>query len=252
MLLDPNLAYVLFVTGLWVAATAAYIPGTGVIDAAAAVALIGSLLLLSGLPTNPAGVLLLGVGVVGFAIIPFIRRRPLWLVVVGLGLQVVGSLLLYNDGMMVSPVLMMATLSIPLAYHTLLLMPIMQRQFARPAGSMERDAHLVGMAGRVIQTLNPVGTVYVNGETWTAEGRRKLKIGMPIVVVAREGLRLIVDLDKEKYAQLMAMGEAQQVEDTPIVSLRPVYKEKRKMDEAQQVEDTPIAQETSDADQRGE
>jgi len=216
MLFDPNLAYALFVTGLWVAATAIYIPGTGIIDLLGTASLLVSLAMLSALPTNLIGVLLLAVGVVGFALMPFIRRRPLWLVVAGLGLQIVGSLLLYNDGMMVSPVLMTVVLGIPLAYHTLLLMPMMHRQFSRPDNDMERDAHLVGMAGRVIQMLNPVGTVYVNGETWTAEGRRKLKIGMPIVVVAREGLRLIVDLDKEKYAQLMAMGEAQPFEDAPI------------------------------------
>lgn len=212
---DPNLAYVLLVIGLWVAATAAYIPGTGVIDLAAALSLVGALILLAGLPTNPVGVLLLGVGVVGFAIVPFIRRRPLWLVVLGLGLQIIGSLALYNDGILVAPILMVVTLAIPLAYHTLILMPIMQRQYARPAGSMERDANLIGMTGRVVQLLNPVGTVYVNGETWTAEGRQKLKVGMPIIVVAREGLRLIVDLDKEKHARLMAMGEAESLDDAP-------------------------------------
>ncbi len=214
---DPNLAYVLFVTGLWVAATAAYIPGTGIIDIIAAASLMIALALLASLPTNLAGVLLLAVGVVGFALIPFIRRRPLWLVIAGLGAQIIGSLLLYNDGIMVSPLLIAVVLAIPLAYHTLLLMPIMQRQFARPSNAMERDAHLVGMTGRVVQLLNPVGTVYVNGETWTAEGRRKLKVGMPIIVVAREGLRLIVDLDKEKRAQLLAMGEASDVDDDPIV-----------------------------------
>ena len=57
---DPNLAYVLLVIGLWVAATAAYIPGTGVIDLAAALSLVGALVLLGGVPTNPVGALLLG------------------------------------------------------------------------------------------------------------------------------------------------------------------------------------------------
>jgi len=215
MPIDPNLAYVLFVTGLWVAATAAYIPGTGIIDLLAAASLLIALALLAALPTNLVGVLLLAVGVVGFALTPFIRRRPLWLVVGGLGLQIVGSIFLFNDGVMVSPIVMVVVLAIPLAYHTLLLMPMMERQFAHPGGTMERDAHLIGMSGRVVQMLNPVGAVYVNGETWTAEGRRKLKVGIPIVVVAREGLRLIVDLDKEKFAQLVAMGEPVDLEDSP-------------------------------------
>lgn len=212
MPIDPALAYVLLVIGLWVAATAAYIPGTGVIDGLAVIAVLGALLLLSALPTNLLGVLLLGIGVVGFAIIPFIRRQPLWLVGIGLAMQIAGSLLLYN-GIIVSPIIMVVTLGIPLAYHAFILVPIMNRQFSRPAGAMERDAEIVGMTGRVVQLLNPVGTVYVNSETWTAEGRRKLKVGMPVVVVAREGLRLIVDLDKEKYIQMKAMGEALDLDD---------------------------------------
>jgi membrane-bound serine protease (ClpP class) len=213
MLIDPNLAYVLLVIGLWVAATAAYIPGTGIIDGLAVLAVIGAAILLSALPTNLIGVLLLTIGVVGFAIIPFIRRRPLWLIGVGLMMQVAGSFLLYHDGIVVSPIIVIGALSVPLAYHAFLLMPIMERQFARPAGAMERDANIIGMRGRVIQILNPIGTVYVNSESWTAEGRRKLKVGMPIVVVAREGLSLIVDLDREKYAQMKAIGEAHDLDD---------------------------------------
>lgn len=210
---DPNLAYFLLVIGLWLAATAAYIPGTGLIEAFAGVGVLGALALLAGLPTNLTGLLLLSMGVVGFALIPFIRRRPLWLVGAGLALQVAGSLMLYNDGVMVSPVLMSVTLIVPLAYHTLVLMPMMERHFERQMPTMERDANLVGMTGRVVQDLEPIGTVQVNGETWSAEGRRRLRAGTPIVVVSREGLRLVVDLDKQKRDQWAAMDEQESEDD---------------------------------------
>lgn len=214
MPIDPNLAYVLLVIGLWVGATSAYIPGTGIIEGAAILIVFTGVLFMATLPTNMAGLLLLSVGVVGFAIIPFIRKRSLWLIAVGVVLQVVGSVFLYN-GLSVSPVLIAVALGIPLAYHTFILTPIMERQFSRPAGALERDANIVGMKGRVVEILNPIGTVYVNGEAWTAEGRRKLKAGMPIVVVAREGLRLMVELDREKYAQMKAMGEAVDLDEEP-------------------------------------
>jgi membrane-bound serine protease (ClpP class) len=165
---DPNLAYFLLVIGLWLAATAAYIPGTGLIEVFSGLGLVVALVLLAGLPTNLTGLLLLSMGVVGFALIPFIRRRPMWLVAMGLALQVGGSLMLYN-GVMVSPVLMSVTLIVPLAYHTLILMPMMERHFERVTPTMERDANLVGMSGRVVQDLDPIGSVQVNGETWTAE-----------------------------------------------------------------------------------
>jgi membrane-bound serine protease (ClpP class) len=203
---DPNLAYFLLVIGLWLAATAAYIPGTGLIEVFSGLGLVVALVLLAGLPTNLTGLLLLSMGVVGFALIPFIRRRPMWLVAMGLALQVGGSLMLYN-GVMVSPVLMSVTLIVPLAYHTLILMPMMERHFERVTPTMERDANLVGMSGRVVQDLDPIGSVQVNGETWTAEGRRKLRAGAPIVVVSRDNLRLVVDLDKQKRDQWAAMDD---------------------------------------------
>jgi membrane-bound serine protease (ClpP class) len=203
---DPNLAYFLLVFGLWVAATAAYIPGTGLIEVVAGIMLVVALGLLSALPTDLVGLLLLAIGVVGFAVIPFINRRPIGLVVVGIALQVIGSVTLFNDDILVSPVLMLVSLGLPMAYHTMLLMPMMERQFASPSTpTMERDAGLVGMTGRVVQALEPVGAVHVDGETWTAEGRRKLPVGAPIIVIKREGLRLIVDLDKQKRDQLAAM-----------------------------------------------
>lgn len=205
---DPNLAYFLLVIGLWLAATAAYVPGTGVIEVVALVALVIALWLLALLPTNLAGLLLLSMGVVGFALIPFIRRRPLWLLAVGIALQLVGSLTLFHHGVMVSSLLMVVTLTLPLAYHTLLLMPMVDKHWKNTSPTMERDAQLIGMSGRVVEDLNPLGMVYVNGETWSAEGRRKLKRGTPIIVIAREGLRLIVDIDKQKRDQLALMDDA--------------------------------------------
>lgn len=203
---DPNVAYFLLIFGLWLSVTAAYIPGTGIVELASGAALIGALAMLAALPTNLGALLILMVGVLGFAVLPFLRVRPLWLALAGLVLQAGGSIALFNDGVSVSPLLIAVTLALPLAYHTLVLMPMLSRQRnQRPV--TDRDSDLIGKKGRVVETLNPIGSVLVNNETWTAEARRKIEVGMPIVVVEREGLKLIVELDKVKRDEFLAASE---------------------------------------------
>ncbi|NOG52587.1 MAG: NfeD family protein [Chloroflexi bacterium] len=154
--------------------------------------MIGALAMLAALPTNLGALLILMVGVLGFAVLPFLRVRPLWIALAGLVLQAGGSLALYNNGVSVSPLLIAVTLVLPLAYHMLVLMPMLNRQRNQPPVT-DRDSDLVGMKGRVVATLNPIGSVLVNNETWTAEAGRKIEAGMPIIVVDREGLKLIVE-----------------------------------------------------------
>jgi membrane-bound serine protease (ClpP class) len=207
--IDPNIAYFLLVVGLWIGATAAYVPGTGLIEVLAGVSLVAAIVLMASLPTNLVGLLILMIGVLGFAIIPFLRIRQAYLALGGLVLQAVGSFTLYN-GISVSPLLIVVTLGLPLAYHTLILTPMLARQSRNAIPVTDRDSAIVGMRGRVLEALNPLGAVYVNGETWTAEGRRKLNPGDPIIVIAREGLRLVVDLDKAKRDAMFAMEEDDQ------------------------------------------
>jgi membrane-bound ClpP family serine protease len=46
--------------------------------------------------------------------------------------------------------------------------------------------------GDVRTTLNPVGSVFVNGELWSARAETELSPGTTIIVTGREGLTLIV------------------------------------------------------------
>lgn len=215
---DPNVAYFLLIFGLWLSVTAAYIPGTGIVELAGGAALIGALAMIAALPTNLGALLILMVGVLGFAVLPFLRVRPLWMALAGLVLQAGGSIALFNDGVSVSPLLIIVTLALPLAYHTLVLMPMLSRQRnQRPV--TDRDSDLIGKKGRVIEALNPIGSVIVNNETWTAEARRKIEVGMPIIVVEREGLKLIVELDKVKRDEFLAASEDDDDEVEPTASV---------------------------------
>lgn len=211
---DPNVAYFLLIMGLWLGVTAAYLPGTGFVEIMSGTAMLTALAMLANLPTNLVALLILMIGVLGFAVVPFLTRRPWWLAIFGLGLQAAGSVLLYDRGITVSPVLIVVTLALPFVYHTFILTPMLRRQRDMDPAA-DRDAEIIGMRGRVLHTLNPIGIVLVNSEEWTAEAHRKLEPGLPIVVVGREGLKLIVELDKVKRDQLLQDEEADALETAP-------------------------------------
>ena len=70
------------------------------------------------------------------------------------------------------------------------------RRIPLPAGTgMVGTDSVVGETGRVEADLDPVGTVYVGRESWTARERNgaKLARGQEVRVVGQEGLTLIVE-----------------------------------------------------------
>ncbi len=62
------------------------------------------------------------------------------------------------------------------------------------------DQPLIGSYGYVQSALDPVGTVYVHGESWTARSDHKLKTGTEITVVDQAGLTLFVEAVKQKHS----------------------------------------------------
>ncbi|MBZ0294821.1 MAG: hypothetical protein K8L99_19820 [Anaerolineae bacterium] len=195
-MIDPNVVYLALVFGLWLGVTATYIPGTGIAELMAVVALIGSALLLMSLPTNWVAVLLIVVGVLSFIVVPFLKRDYAPLALVGLVLQGIGGWFLFYEGPGVSPVLIALTLVAPLVYHQYVLLPMLDKMRAEPV--ISEDTHLIGAHGRVIKALNPTGTVNVRGEAWTATSDEQLEPGTEVVVIDRDGLQVQVEKIKQK------------------------------------------------------
>lgn len=203
LITEPNLVYLILVVGLWIAVTAAYVPGTGVLELAALGALVLIILILQAMPVNWFAVLLLVIGVLSFLLIPFLNQR--WARVAELGLvpQIAGGLFLF-DGMQVSWLLIAVTVGISLVYHRFALMPLLAK--ARHQGAVIDDnGQLVGAPGRVVRAFersgrNYIGTVNVNGEQWTAASIKPLDSGDEIVVVERDGLQLAVEGIKHKHS----------------------------------------------------
>jgi membrane-bound serine protease (ClpP class) len=195
LITDPNLAYLVLLAGLWMSILAVYIPGTGFSEVLALGTLAAGLFLLSMLPTNWLAVLLLALGTFDFLLLPFFQRRLTPLAGIGIILQFVSSLILFS-GMSVSWLFIAGGLLVSLAFYRYILIPA--RTARTEVSVLDDQAGLLGLTGRVIKPLAPVGTVLVRGEMWTAYSDDPIQIGDEIVVLEKEGFRVRVEKIKAK------------------------------------------------------
>lgn len=196
---DPNVVYVILLVGLWAGVTAAYVPGTHVSEGVAVVGLVGGLFLLALIPTtNWLALLLLVIGVLGFLVLPFVKQKWAPIAVVGLVLQAVGSALLFGKSP-VSWLVIIATIGMSLIYHRFALLPALTT--IRKRKVLIDENAVIGEYGRVVKALNPIGTVQVRSELWTAQSDQPLAAGEEIVVVDRNGLELYVKAQHSRPAQ---------------------------------------------------
>jgi membrane-bound serine protease (ClpP class) len=203
LMTDPNFVYLVLLFSLWVAVTAAYVPGTGVVEALAVIGLIIALVLMTSMPTNWGSVLLLVLGVLTFLLVPFLTPRLALLAQGGLILQAVGGALLFN-GLSVSWLIIAITIGIALLYHNFALLPLLRHAREQKA-VIDDNGQLVGMTGRVSSAFASsgasfVGTVNVRSEQWTAFSDKPLLAGDEVVVIERDGLQLLVEGLKHKQA----------------------------------------------------
>lgn len=195
ILQDPNVLYLMLLFGLWVAAIAIYLPGSGILEIVALGCLAAVVYILTRAPTNWAAVIVLVIGVLGFLTMPLLLPKAARYALGGLLLQTIGGVTLFY-GQSASIVVIALTVAVSFAYHRYLLMPILRRH--RELALPSEDDALLGARGRVVKALDPIGTVLVRSEQWTARSDRHLQPGEEIVVLERDGLQLYVEGVKHK------------------------------------------------------
>ncbi|GAB5494480.1 MAG: hypothetical protein Phog2KO_46950 [Phototrophicaceae bacterium] len=194
-LIDPNLIYLALLSGLWLGVTALYVPGTWIPEIVSVLLIAGSLWVLGSMATVWWAVALLSLGVSLFLLLPFFGERYGRFAELGLVGQVIGGLFLFKE-QSVSPILLVVTVLLAFLYHRFVLIPTMKNQ--RRFNEYDESNEVLGIRGRVIKDLNPVGTVYVNKELWRARSSESLDKDTPIMVVAQDGLELIVEKAKNE------------------------------------------------------
>lgn len=197
VLIDPNVAYVLLILGFLTAVLALFSPGTGVLEVVALFVLALAGYEIANLNINLWALILMAAGAVPFLAALRARReaRPPLIAAAALAF-VVGSTFLFRGESwlpVVSPVLVLLLAPLAVGGTWWLATKSLEAITARPVFDLDR---LVGMTGQASSDIRGKGTVYVNGEEWTALSKSFIPAGSPIRVVRRSGLALEVEIAK--------------------------------------------------------
>ncbi len=200
LLSDPNIAFILFTIGFYGLLFELSNPNfvTGILGALAIIlAFIG----FGSLPLNVAGLLLVGLGIVLFALEPHVVSHGL-LTIGGIVCLVLGASALYNEpGLpgapavgVALPVILVVALTVGGLMALITTTALRARRMAAPFESVGTGLP-VGELAEVRRPLGPFGSIYVAGEEWTARtaDERPLPRGSIVRVVRFEGLTAIVE-----------------------------------------------------------
>ena len=199
-LTNPNVVYVLLIVGLAAAASAFYVPGTGLLEALAVFCLVLAVLGLTQQPANIAGLALIVAAGVLFMV--DLKVHSVGLTVVAAVALVLGSVFLFPsagescDGsaraQRLSPWLIAGVAIGSLGFFALALSAVVRVQRIKAKVS---SSEMVGRRGWATTVLDPRGTVQVESELWTAIGDEGAAIGVgdEVEVIAIDGLTLMVE-----------------------------------------------------------
>jgi len=194
-LLDPNLAYLFLLAGVFLGLLAIITPGTGLLEVGAFFCLALAGYAVYNLPINMWALAVLILSVVPFVIAIRKPRRGLFLGLSILGL-VLGSIFLFstteNWRPAVNPILALVSSLLYAGFLWFAIQKTLQAAHARPSHDLSA---LVGQLGEAKTRIHSEGSVQVAGELWSARSEKPIPNGSPVRVVAREGFVLIVEKD---------------------------------------------------------
>jgi membrane-bound serine protease (ClpP class) len=199
VLVNPDLAYILMVVGIFGIIFELSAPGIGAPGIAGAIAILLSLVGFGSLPTNLGGFVFIALAVVLFIVDIKVPSHGVW-TAGGIASFVLGSFLLFPPWrpptlpsapeIRVSPV----TIVVMTACIALFFILVISKGIAAQTRRITFGAEvLIGITGEAVTDLIPEGQVRALGEVWSARSSEgEIKKGEEIEVVAREGLRLVV------------------------------------------------------------
>ena len=199
LLADPNIALILFTVGFYGLLFEVQNPNfvTGILGAIAIVlAFIG----FGSLPLNLAGLILIGIGLLLFALEPTVTSHGL-LTVGGIVCFVLGASALYTESGPFEPDVRVAlplivVMTVTSAAFAVLITITAIRTRRMPAPAMTSPAQVAaGTVGEVRRPLEPFGSIYADGEEWTARAidDQPLPRGAAVRVVRTDGLTVVVE-----------------------------------------------------------
>jgi len=199
-LFDPNIAYILVVLSLFMAVVTFILPGTGVPETITILLMIGAWWVISHMDVNTFALL---VAILGLVPVYLAFKRPAnqkLLLAVSALMLIGGSVYLFTDseGKPLVDVWLAVIVSILFLLFVWLLIS-RGSKILNKRSELDPNA-MIGMIGEARSDLAPKGSVYVNGELWTARSANTnlIKQGSPVRVLDREGFTLtVIEEDKK-------------------------------------------------------
>ncbi|HEY2958169.1 MAG TPA: nodulation protein NfeD [Actinomycetota bacterium] len=192
-LVDPNVAFLLFLLGVAGIVYEIVHPGIGVGGVAGAISLIVALLMFQALPVQLGGLALIALGV-GLFVLDLKLAGHAFLSVFGVIALLLGGLLLYQpgSGARVHPLVLVAVVACVTALFLVVARSVMAARRSPPVTGTDA---LIGATGTVTGALHPSGRVRAAGLEWRARSRDggALPVGTEVVVVGLDGLTLEVE-----------------------------------------------------------
>lgn len=199
VLVNPDLAYVLLVIGIFGIIFELSAPGIGAPGIAGGIAILLSLVGFGSLPTNLGGLVFIALAVVLFIVDIKVPSHGVW-TAGGIVSFLLGSFLLFPPWrapafpsapeIRVSPI----TIGVMTTLVTLFFMFVISKGIAAQGRRIAfGEEVLPGLDGVALTDLAPDGQVRAAGEVWSARSAEgAIKSGESVEIVQREGLRLVV------------------------------------------------------------
>jgi membrane-bound serine protease (ClpP class) len=191
-LLDPNVAYLILLTGVLLAMMAIVTPGTGMFEVGAFFCLVLAGYAVYRLTFNWWAILVLAVSVVPF-LVAIQKPKREWFLALAILLLVVGSVFLFareNGLPAVNPLVAIVASGLVAGFLWIAVRKAIQAAGARPSHDLEA---LVGQLGESRTKVHDEGSVQVAGELWSARSEKTIAAGATVRVVRRDGFVLVVE-----------------------------------------------------------
>lgn len=200
IIVNPNIAYILFIIGIFGIIYEFSQPGLGISGAVGILFIILGFYSFSILPINYAGIALIILAIIIFILDIALNLGGI-LSIAGVASLVIGSFLLINTSapyLKIARSLIISTSVVVSGFIIIVIRAVYKVHKLKPITGKEE---FIGETAVVCQDLNPEGLVKVSGEIWKAvsgDGRR-IRKGQKVKIISLEGLTLLVTtLSKQK------------------------------------------------------
>jgi membrane-bound serine protease (ClpP class) len=192
-LIDPNIAFLLFVFGLAGIVYEVLHPGLNVAGLVGLIMLVAFFVIAGMLPVNVAGLVLIAAAI-GFFVVDLKVAGHGLPTVAGITCLVLGGLFLFNPAVPNARVSRTLVVAVSIALGVFFALVVRSALRVRGMAPETGVQTIVGSIGTVSKALDPLGIVLVESEHWSARSKRgKLAAGTRIRVVGVDKLTLEVE-----------------------------------------------------------